>query len=189
MKRWVQGTQHKCVFTGIFLPCRRTPHLTLRHLGRSLEFITLSEDSRSLGMLLQWHFCDITLQKSLRREIMKNYLIQALWFNTQLYSNLHSWAEALILRRAETEVCCNLGAAEMPDGSEGKVLAPPTSQLGGLRVIICTSRRSLMLLFGSENGDGDLNLNADIRSASTLVQNCHYIYWQMLMANKNTIWN
>lgn len=109
----------------------QNPHLTLRHPGRSLEFITLSEDSRSNAMLLQWHFCGIILQKSRRREIMKNYLIQVLWLNTQLYSNLHSWAEALILRRAETEVCCNLEAAEMPAGSEGTVLAPPTNRSAG----------------------------------------------------------
>lgn len=131
MKRWVQGAKHKCLFTSIFFPCRRTPHLTLRHLGRNLELITFSEDSRSFGMLLQWHFRSIILKESFRREIMKTYLIQVLWLNTQLYSNPISWAEAVILRRAETEVCCNLEAVEMPDGSEGTALALPTNRSVG----------------------------------------------------------
>lgn len=43
----------------------------------------------------------------------------------------------------------------MPDGSTLTVLAPPTTQLGGLRSINCTSRR---LLVGSEGGGGELNL-------------------------------
>lgn len=74
----------------------------------------------------------------------------------------------------------------MPDGSEGKVLAPPTNRSSGWPQShhLCTSRRSLMLLLGSESGGGDLNLNADINSSPTLVQNCHYIYWQMLMGKQ-----
>lgn len=140
-----QGTS--AFLLAFYTSLQHIPHLILRHLGRSLEFITYSEDSRSHGMLLQSRFYSIILYKSFRKESMKNYLTQVLWLNAQLYGNPHFWAAALILGRAETRFCCNLEAMDMPDGSTLTVLAPPTTQLGDLRSINCTSRR---LLVGSK---------------------------------------